>query len=88
MLRIAKNAIRIGTTVPGPGDYDLTSWRHLECTKKPGALTDVSQISGQAALAPADVARVREWWANPVAYAAKRKGNERAFASSCIVMRV
>ena len=26
--KIDKSALRIGTTVPGPGDYDMTSWRH------------------------------------------------------------
>eukprot|EP00966_Prymnesium_polylepis_P164580 3805015-Prymnesium_polylepis.1 len=72
--KIAKGAIRIGTSVPGPGDYDMTSWRHLECQKKPAGLSDVLEIAGlDTVLKPEDTARVREWWDNPVAFATKRK---------------
>ena len=37
---------------PGPGDYDMTSWRHLACQKnKPGSL---AQLGGFDALKTGD----------------------------------
>ena len=33
--KIDKDALRIGTTAPGPGDYMMTSWRHLEYVARP-----------------------------------------------------
>ena len=35
--KIDKDALRIGTTAPGPGDYIMTSWRHLEYVARPCA---------------------------------------------------
>jgi bifunctional polynucleotide phosphatase/kinase len=37
--KIDKDALRVGTTYPGPGDYNMTSWKHLACMKVPKALT-------------------------------------------------
>ena len=59
---------------------DMTSWRHLECTKKPSKLTEPSQIDGVGMLKPEDEARVYEWWTNPAAYAQKRKAENNAAA--------
>lgn len=78
--KIAKDALRVGTTVPGLGDYDMTSWRHLECQKKPEALGRVADLTGSAALSSSDTARLAEWWANPSAYAAKRRAEDLANA--------
>ena len=33
--KIDKDALRIGTETMGAGDFTQTSWRHLECQKKP-----------------------------------------------------
>ena len=79
-LKIDKDVLRIGTTVSGLGDYDMTSWRHLECTKKPAKLTEPSQIDGVGMLKPEDEARVYEWWTNPAVYAQKRKAEDMAAA--------
>ncbi len=52
-----------GTSAPGPGDYMMTSWRHLECmTKLPKGLSSVSEIQGLGSLEPADVQRVKDWY--------------------------
>jgi len=59
--KIDKGAIRIGTTKPGPGDYDMTSWRHLECQKKPKDLASVDDMSGLLALSEADQQKVEAW---------------------------
>ena len=58
----------------------MTSWRHLECTKKPSKLTEPSQIDGVGMLKPEDEARVYEWWTSPAAYAQKRKAEDIAAA--------
>ena len=33
--KIDKDELRIGSTVPGEGDYDMTSWKHLGCQMVP-----------------------------------------------------
>ena len=50
--KIDQGALRIGTIAPGPGDYLMTSWRHLDCQKKPKALVDLAELSGLDALTP------------------------------------
>ena len=50
-VKIDKGLLRIGTVTPGPGDYDITSWRHLECQKMPKGL-DLANLTGFDALTP------------------------------------
>ena len=56
--KIDQGVIRIGTEMPGPGDYMMTSWRHLECQKKPKAITDTTQVKGTSALSAEDQIRI------------------------------
>ena len=81
-IKIDKGVVRVGTTVPGPGDYDITSWRHLACQKKKPATVD--GLSGLGALAPADVDLVRAWFAGDVAAVAadKRKSDAASAAAA------
>ena len=57
-LKIEKDELRIGSIVPGEGDYDMTSWRKLEHQKVPLVVseeetwTDASQIFGFDELPP------------------------------------
>ena len=74
--KIEKDALRIGTSAPGPGDYMMTSWRHFECQKKPKALSDLSQLAGLASLSADDQAKVEAWFASPVS--GKSTGKKRA----------
>ena len=71
--KIAKDAVRIGTTQPGPGDYDITSWRHLACTKKPASL---SSLPGAATLAAHDRSLVQAWLDGDSATVNARKRQE------------
>ena len=75
-IKIDKDTIRIGTSVPGPGDYDLTSWRHLACQKKKPPALD--ELRGMAALKPADMDTVKAWFAGDMTpvLADKRKSDE------------
>ena len=59
-VKIDKGLLRIGTVTPGPGDYDITSWRHLECQKMPKGL-DLANLTGFDALTPEDQATVTAW---------------------------
>ena len=43
--KIDAAALRIGTITPGPGDYDITSWRHLACNKQPKGLVE-AELAG------------------------------------------
>ena len=62
--KIEKDALRIGTATEGPGDYLMTSWRHLECQKKPkNGLTDLTELAGMDALTADDQERVKTWFA-------------------------
>ena len=49
-IKIDMGCVRIGTAVPGPGDYMMTSWRHVACQKKPPALKSLAQLAGFEAL--------------------------------------
>jgi hypothetical protein len=58
---IGKDELRVGTTVPGPGDYDITSWRHLACSRKRPAPPVPASLPGFHTLKEADKAIVRAW---------------------------
>ena len=81
-IKIDKDAVRIGTTVPGPGDYDLTSWRHLACQKKKPA--SLAELNGFNSLKPADQDLVKAFFAGDMATvaAAKRKADEATAAAA------
>ena len=51
--KIDAAALRIGTITPGPGDYDIISWRHLTCNKQPKGLVE-AELAGFDALRPPD----------------------------------
>lgn len=55
--------LRIGTVTPGPGDYDLTSWRHLACQKPPKLVSQPSDLAGFSALSADDQKKVEDWLA-------------------------
>jgi len=61
--KIEMDALRVGTISPGPGDYDLTSWRHMTCHKITSALSGTSVLTGFDALKEADKKKVEEWLA-------------------------
>lgn len=67
--KIDQGELRIGTTAPGPGDYDITSWRHLDCHTNPGK---VQPLLGVEALSPANRAKHDAWKANPLGFRQKR----------------
>lgn len=68
--------MRIGTSAPGPGDYMMTSWRHLECQKKPKGLADLAQLAGLGALSAEDQARVKAWYESSAAGGKKRAAED------------
>lgn len=76
--KIDKDSVRVGTIVPGPGDYDMTSWRHLACQKRLTCLAGPSELDGFDTLKPADKDLVFAWFEGDVAtvQAAKRKADE------------
>jgi len=77
--KIDKDALRIGSTVPGDGDYDMTSWRHLECQKKPKAMDSLDMLQGLDTLSEADQAKVKVWFeaaSAPKSATKKRKADE------------
>jgi len=55
----------------------MTSWRHLECQKKPKALSSLAEISGLDAVQPDDKAKVEAWFAASAAPAGKSAGTKR-----------
>ena len=57
--KIDKGELRLGTITPGPGDYDMTAWRHLMCQKHPKGMQDPNELSGLGALRPEDQKKVR-----------------------------
>lgn len=75
--KIEKDALRIGTIAPGPGDFDMCSWRHLACQKMPKGLTSVSELSGLLALTAEDRAKVETWFAEGGAAAAKKSAGTK-----------
>jgi cytochrome c553 len=81
--KIEKEALRIGTCAPGPGDYMMTSWRHLDCQKKPKGLTDLAMLCGLTSLSAADQKQVEDWFAaatapKPTATASKKRSADDA----------
>jgi len=61
-VKIEKVDLRIGTSVPGPGDYMLTSWKHLACQKKPSGLASIQDLAGLSSLNSSDTSKVQEWF--------------------------
>ena len=75
--KIDKDVLRIGINTPGPGDYLMTSWRHLECVKKPKpgkGLDTLDELSGLTGLSADDQAKVSSWFAQGAAPAVKPQG--------------
>ena len=83
-IKIDKGQVRIGTTVPGPGDYNMTSWRYLACQKRVPQLVGPSELSGFDALSSASKDLVFAWFEGDVATvnAQKRKADEAAAAEA------
>ena len=81
-VKIHKGAIRIGYTFDGPGDYQITAWRHLACQKKPAAITSLAGLFGSEAINTSDRPLLLAWLANNSAtvMAAKRKADDEAAA--------
>ena len=87
-IKIDMGCVRIGTAVPGPGDYMMTSWRHVACQKKPPALKSLAQLAGFEALAADNRALVEAWFGGDQAtVAAEKPANSPAarpvFARRC-----
>lgn len=78
--KIDKDVLRVGTTTDGAGDYLMTSWRHLECQKKPKAMTDLSALAGLTSLTAEDQAKVETWFVAAAAPAKKSTGKRSADA--------
>lgn len=70
--KIDAGALRIGTITAGPGDYDITSWRHLACNKQPKGLVE-AELAGFDALRPPDQQAVRDWRTAAAASPAKKR---------------
>jgi hypothetical protein len=70
--KIDAGALRVGTITAGPGDYDMTSWRHLACNKQPKGLTE-AELGGLDALRPPDQQAVRDWLTAAAASPAKKR---------------
>ena len=81
--KIDKDVLRIGINTPGPGDYLMTSWRHLECVKKPKpgkGLDTLDELSGLTGLSADDQAKVACWFAQGAAPAVKPQGGKKRAA--------
>ena len=83
-IKIDKGAVRIGTTFPGPGDYDITAWRHLACQKRIAALAGPSELAGFADLKASDKDLVFSWFEGDMTsvMSAKRKADEASAAAA------
>jgi len=74
--KIDAGALRVGTITAGPGDYDMTSWRHLACNKQPKGVAE-AELGGLDALKPPDQQAVRDWLtAAAASHAKKRSADE------------
>merc|ERR1719203_2512572 len=78
--KIEQGSLRLGTITAGPGDYDMTAWRHLECQKKPKNLSSVDEIEGLATLKAEDLEKIKEWF--NASGAKKRPVSEAATAAA------
>ena len=78
-VKIGMGEVRLGTSVPGPGDFMMTSWRHITCAKRPSGLT-ADALGSLDALSAADQTIVRAWLAGDAAslQSYKRKSDEAA----------
>ena len=74
--KIEKGTLRIGTISPGPGDYDVTQWRHLACQKKPKNLGEVQNLEHFDVIDPSDQEKVRSHFATGGGSPAKRSRAE------------
>jgi hypothetical protein len=78
--KIEKGLVRLGHAVPGKGDWDDISWRHVGCHMEPlevspeETLTAASQIERYDDLEPADQKALDAWFAK----ASKAPKKERA----------
>ena len=70
--KIDAGALRVGTITAGPGDYDMTSWRHLACNKQPKGLAE-AELGGLDTLRPPDQQAVRDWLTAAAPSPAKKK---------------
>ena len=70
--KIDAGALRVGTITAGPGDYDMTSWRHLACNKQPKGVAE-AELGGLDALKPPDQQAVRDWLTAAAASPAKKR---------------
>ena len=79
-IKIDKGQLRVGTSVPGPGDYDMTSWRHLACQKRLTKLSGPSELKGFSELGAAQKDLVFAWFEGDMETlkAQKRKADEAA----------
>ena len=66
---------------PMAGDYDMTSWRHIWCQKRPAGLSQ-SDVGGLDALLPDDIALVTAWVNGSTAVLDDRKRQALASAAS------
>lgn len=73
--KIDADALRVGTISQGPGDYDITAWRHLACNKQPKGLAE-ADLSGFDALKAPDQQLVREWLTASAASPAKKRSTD------------
>jgi predicted DNA-binding WGR domain protein len=67
--KIEKDELRLGHTIPGKGDYDNTSWTHVNCHMQPlevseeETLTSASQIEWYDELEKTDQKKLDAWFA-------------------------
>ena len=76
-IKIDKDVLRIGTNVPGPGDYMITSWKHLACIRKPAGLHSLEDLAGVSELKASDKQLLGDWMAGNMTAvnASKRKAD-------------
>lgn len=79
-IKIDKGQLRVGTSVPGPGDYEITSWRHLACQKRLPQLSGPSELKGFSELDASQKEIVFAWFEGDMetVKAQKRKADEAA----------
>lgn len=82
--KIDQGILRIGTSTDGAGDYMMTSWRHLECQKRPKALADLSQLAGFAALTTEQQAAVEAWFNSAGTDGKKRSASDANLDSGTV----
>jgi hypothetical protein len=82
-IKIDKDVLRIGTNVPGPGDYMITSWKHLACIRKPAGLHSLEDLAGVSELKASDKQLLGDWMAgNMTAVSASKRKADMASAEA------